>query len=87
MLNKIPKDKIIRDTDSQGNPRTYIWVELLERREPGKYGETHSLQFYNRDTRETIYLADLKPQEFGTAAPASPASVDEAAQDKDDLPF
>ncbi len=86
MLNRIPKEKVIRDTDKNGNKRQYIWVDLLEKKEPDQYGATHTLTFYNKDTRETIYLADLQPREFGQsgAAPAAPASQDEAA---DDLPF
>ena len=86
MLNKIPKDKVISDTDKNGAPRKYIWVDILEKREPDQYGATHTIVFYNKDTREKIYLGDFKPQEFGQSgtAPAAPASQDEAS---DDLPW
>ena len=48
-----------------------------------KYGETHTMTQYNKDTRTTIYLADLKEQPFGPAGSApAPASNDE-----EDIPF
>lgn len=93
MLNKIPKEKVICDTDNNGNPRKYIWVDILEKKNPDQYGCTHTIVFYNKDTREKIYLGDFKPQEFGGSATASapagapasaPAPQDEAS---DDLPF
>ena len=84
-LSKIDKSLIVKNK----NGESCIWVDILERKEPGKYGDTHTMTQYNKDTRTTIYLADLKEQAFGPAGAAAPASQDEAAQDdgKGDLPF
>ena len=86
MLNKIPKDKVITDTDKNGSIRKYIWVDILEKQTPGQYGDTHTIVFYNKETREKIYLGDFKPQEFGNAASA-PAPQDDSEKEGEDLPF
>ena len=78
-LSKIDKSQIVTLKDGS----KAIWIDILERREPGKYGETHTMTQYNKDTRTTTYLGNFKPQEFGSRA-AAPASHDEA---HDDLPF
>ena len=82
-LSKIDKSQIVTLKDGS----KAIWIDILERKEPGKYGDTHTMTQYNKDTRTTTYLGNFKPQEFGKAA--APASHDEAAQDdgKGDLPF
>ena len=84
-LSKIDKSQIVTLKDGS----KAIWIDILERKEPGKYGDTHTMTQYNKDTRTTIYLADLKEQAFGPAGAAAPAFHDEAAQDdgKGDLPF
>lgn len=60
-LGKIPKEAI--QTANDGGK--FIYVDVLERRAPGKYGETHTITMYDKNTRQTVYLADLKPVEFG----------------------
>ena len=83
MLNKIPKEKVIRDTDKNGNPRAYIWVDLQEKKEPDQYGNTHTLTMYNKETKETIYLGNFKPQEFGGSGQAQQSQP----ESNDDLPW
>jgi hypothetical protein len=64
-------------------------VDVLEKREsPDQYGNTHTITIYNKEARQTIYLGDLKPQEFGSgaSAPAAPAHK-EPGDDNEDLPF
>ncbi len=92
-LSKIPKELIT--TNRAGDK--VLWVDVIERRSAGKYGETHALTCYDRETRETTYLADLTPQTFGNDAAAAgqqpqqgtiPATAPEMQpQEYNDLPF
>ena len=68
-LSAIPKELIT--TNKQG--QKVVWIDVVERRTPGQYGETHSITLYNKNTGTKIYLADLKPQEFGATRQAAPA--------------
>lgn len=81
MLNLSKIDKSLITTNSKGEK--VIWVDMVPRKNgPDQYGSTHSLQQYNKDTRQIIYLGDFKPQQFGQAS-AAPAP----ASNPDDLPF
>lgn len=89
-LSKIPKDMI--GTTKKGEK--CIFVDVVPRKDGAdEYGNTHSIQIYNKETKETIYLGNLKTVEFGTSQAAAPASAPAAtaapAQDnpEDDLPF
>lgn len=87
-LSKIDKSLIFKNR----NGESCIWVDVLEKREsPDQYGNTHTITIYNKEARQTIYLGDLKPQEFGSgaAAPAAPAAPahKEPGDDNEDLPF
>ena len=85
-LNLSRIDKNLITTDKNGCK--CIWVDILEKKEPDQYGNTHTVTLYNKDTRETIYLGGFKPQEFGSPAPAPQAPAQPEAQDADgDLPF
>ena len=53
----------------------------MERKEKGKYGDTHTLTTYDKENKKTVYLSDLKPKDFGQSG-----SVQEDSS-KDDLPF
>ena len=83
-LSKIDKNLIV--SDKNGNK--CIWVDILEKKEPDQYGNTHTLTMYNKEKRETIYLGDFKPQEFGNGnqAQADPA-LRELQNSDEDLPF
>lgn len=89
-LSKIPKDMI--GTTKKGEK--CIFVDVVPRRDGAdEYGNTHSIQIYNKETKETIYLGNLKTVEFGTSqaaapAPAAPVAPAQAIDDPDsDLPF
>lgn len=83
-LNRIPKELIQAGTDSQGNPAKYLWIDIVPNKGGAdQYGNTHAVTIYNGTTRETIYLGNLKPQEFGTRQ--EPAI--QAAAPAEDLPF
>lgn len=95
-LSRIPKNLI--QTNSKGEKILYI--DLAERQTPGQYGDTHYIKVWDKETRQSHYIADLKPREFGqqnastrpapTPAPQR-ASVVEPSQSLDpqpeDLPF
>lgn len=81
-LSRIPKGLIT--TNSKGEK--VIWIDILENYDgqPDQYGNTHSIQIYNKDTREKTYLGNLKQQTFGGAS--KPAGDDLPAEDTG-LPF
>jgi len=87
-LSKIDKSLIFKNRNNE----SCIWVDVLEKREsPDQYGNTHTITIYNKEARQTIYLGDLRPQEFGsgaaaTAAPAAPAAP-ASNNEPEDLPF
>ena len=90
VLSKIPKDLIGQTKKGE----KCIFVDIVPRKGGAdEYGNTHSIQLYNKDTKETIYLGNLKTVEFGQKAdnaPASPAlSASQAGgiDPTDDLPF
>lgn len=64
-LSKIPKE-LIGETKKK---EKCIFVDVVPKKNGAdQYGYTHSIQIYNKNTKETIYLGDLKPQEFGEKA-------------------
>ena len=60
-LSKIPKDLIVKNKKGDSG----IWVDVVERKEKGKYGDTHTLTTYDKENKKTVYLSDLKPKDFG----------------------
>ena len=79
-LSKIPKELVLGDDKG----RKYIYVDIVPNRNGADdYGNTHTITLYNKNTRETIYLGNLKPQEFGAGAPGLRNPLPET----DDLPF
>lgn len=85
-LSRIPKDLIT--TNAKGEK--VIWIDILENYDgqPDQYGNTHSVQVYNKNTREKTYLGNLKEQEFGSGtSPAAAATAPAAGEGSDDLPF
>lgn len=82
MINLSKIDKSLITTNQRGEK--VLWVDMVPRRAGAdQYGNTHSLQLYNRDTREVIYLGDFKPQEFGEPSTAPAAAPAEAPADND----
>ena len=79
-LSKIPKELVLGDDKG----RKYIYVDIVPNRNGAdEYGNTHSITLYNKNTRETIYLGNLKTQEFGAPAPG----LRDPLPETDDLPF
>ncbi|MDR1199825.1 MAG: hypothetical protein LBK94_12580 [Prevotellaceae bacterium] len=88
-LSDIPKDKIKK----AANGKHYVNLILSERKEKGKYGETHALMVSKtKDEREakadTVYVGSGTLWEEKVFAPTPEAIADlPAADDFDDLPF
>lgn len=72
VLSKIPADLIQRNERGEA----FIWIDVAERQTPGQYGDTHNVSVYDKQTRQKIYLADLRPREFGGGSdnPARPSA-------------
>ena len=77
-LSKIPKDLIIKNKKGESG----IWIDVMARKETGKYGDTHTLTTYDKENRKTVYLSDLKPKDFGQSG-----STQEDLPADDKFPF
>lgn len=85
-LTKIPKGLIVENKKGE----KVIYVDIVPNKNGAdQYGNTHSIQLYDKNSRQVIYLGNLKEQEFGKAqsAESAPAQAAPQAEDKDDLPF
>ena len=61
-LSKIPKELITKNKNNEST----IWVDIVPKRNGAdQYGNTHSIQLYNKETKQIVYLGNVKPQEFG----------------------
>ena len=86
LLNLSKIDKSMITTNAKGEK--VLWVDMVPRKGGAdQYGNTHSLQQYNKETRQVIYLGDFKPQEFGTAAAPQGAPTPAPDAGSEDLPF
>lgn len=77
-LSKIKKSLIA--IDDKGCRVIYIDV-VPNKNGADQYGNTHALTMFDRDEGRPIYLANLKPEEFGATVAHDPAET------KEDLPF
>ena len=83
-LSKIPKELVLVDN----NGRKYIYVDILPNRNGvDDYGNTHTITLYNKNTKQTIYLGNLKEVEFGKSGAATPPEPPVPSAEDDDLPF
>ena len=82
-LSKIPKGLIF--TTKKGDKG--VFVNIINKKEEDKYGNTHTITIYDKDNRETIFLGDLKVEEYGKEGGSKPASKSAPQDDSDDLPF
>lgn len=82
-LSKIPKELI--GQTKKGNKCIYIDI-VPNRNGADEYGNTHTISLYNKSTRQTIYLGNLKEVEFGKSGAATPAGQP-ASSEEEDLPF
>lgn len=92
VLSKIPKNLIGKTK----NGECCIFVDIVPRKNGADdYGNTHSIQLYDKEKKETIYLGNLKEVEFGqkdngapaSAAPSAPQAQGNNYDPESDLPF
>lgn len=76
-LSDIPKE-LIREGK---NGKKYLSIEVRERREMGRFGDTHYVKAYcKKDERKddvNYFIGDLKPSSYGTENAAMPQPATE----------
>ena len=85
-LSRIPKSLITKNKNNEST----IWVDIVPNRNGAdQYGNTHSIQLYDKNAKQVIYLGNVKPQEFGKGGSADVANHGGFAgkDDGSDLPF
>lgn len=82
-LSKIPKELI--GQTKKGDKCVYVDI-VPNRNGADNYGNTHTITLYNKNTKQTIYLGNLKEVEFGKSGATTPAGQ-LASSEEDDLPF
>ena len=84
-LSKIPKELVLGDDKG----RKYIYVDIVPNRNGAdEYGNTHTVTLYNKNTKQTIYLGNLKEVEFDkSGAGATATGLRDPLPETDDLPF
>ena len=84
-LSKIPKELVLGDDKG----RKYIYINIVPNRNGAdNYGNTHAITLYDKNTKQTIYLGNLKEVEFGKSGAATPAGQQASPVEDDmDLPF
>ena len=84
-LSKIPKELI--GQTKKGDKCVYIDI-VPNRNGADDYGNTHTITLYNKNTKQTIYLGNMKEVEFGKSGAATPAGQPASSEvDDGDLPF
>ena len=84
-LSKIPKELI--GQTKKGSKCIYIDI-VPNRNGADDYGNTHTITLYNKNTKQTIYLGNLREVEFGKSGAATPPEPPvPSAEDDGDLPF
>ena len=89
-LTKIPKNLIQSATDKDGNVQKFVYVDIVPNKNGAdQYGNTHSIQLYDKNAKQVIYLGNVKPQEFGGKGSADVTNHGGFAgkDDGSDLPF
>ena len=82
-LSKIPKELIGQTKKGE----KCLFVDIIPNRNGAdEYGNTHAITLYDKNTKQTIYLGNLKEVEFGKSGAATPAGQP-AVSEEDDLPF
>ena len=78
-LSRIPKELITKNKNGEST----IWVDIVPNRNGAdQYGNTHSIQLYDKANRKAIYLGNLKTEEFGKKG-----GMPDGVTPSDDLPF
>lgn len=94
----IDDNNIFISADEELKPKgAYVDFNAWENRQPGKYGDTHSLRqalakevrgrMTDDELREVPYIGNMKPYEAVNAAGSVEAPAARVDEDVDDLPF
>ena len=84
-LSKIPKELI--GQTKKGDKCIYVDI-VPNRNGADDYGNTHTITLYNKNTKQTIYLGNLKEVEFGKSGAATQSGQQASSEvDDGDLPF
>ena len=83
-LSKIPKELI--GQTKKGSKCIYVDI-IPNRNGADEYGNTHTITLYNKNTKQTIYLGNLKEVEFGKSGATASAGQPAASEEDSDLPF
>lgn len=67
----------------EGKKGKYLEVNVWVNDEPDQFGNSCSIQVYNKDTKQATYLGNLKLSEYN----AMPAGAAPAKSNEPDLPF
>lgn len=79
-LSRIPKEIITKNKNGEAT----IWVDVVPNKDGAdQYGNTHSIQLYDKANRKVIYLGNLKTEEFGKGG----QNEGGRPRSSDDLPF
>ena len=83
-LSKIPKELIGQTKKGE----KCLFVDIIPNRNGAdEYGNTHTITLYNKNTKQTIYLGNLKEVEFGKSGAGTPAGQPATSVEDEDLPF
>ena len=83
-LSKIPKELIGQTKKGE----KCLFVDIIPNRNGAdNYGNTHAITLYDKNTKQTIYLGNLKEVEFGKSGAAKPQAQLATSVDDTDLPF
>ena len=83
-LSKIPKELIGQTKKGE----KCLFVDIIPNRNGAdEYGNTHTITLYNKNTKQTIYLGNLKEVEFGKSGAAASAGQPASQVEDEDLPF
>ena len=84
-LSKMPKELVLGDDKG----RKYVYIDIVPNRNGAdNYRNTHAITLYDKNTKQTIYLVNLKEVEFGKSGAATPAGQQASPVEDDmDLPF
>lgn len=86
MLNLSKIDKGLITTNKNGD--RVIYIDIVPNKDGAdQYGNTHSIQLYNKEEKKVIYLGNLKPYEFGGKGGSQSTAQAKENNDSDDLPF
>lgn len=82
-LSKIPKSLITANK----NLDKVLWIDIVPNKDgEDKYGNTHSIQVWDKEAKKAVYLGNLKPQDFGGKAETAPKESGNS-DETEDLPF